>query len=99
MKQRRHRGPSRDAGSQLDNGVRKAYGISEAAEALGVAPPTLRSWERRYGLLAPTRTAGNQRRYSDEDLERLTVFVALSRSRRAKESAVILKQMDSHDRG
>ena len=74
------------------------YTISEVAEALSVSPLTLRSWERRYGLLAPARTAGNHRRYSDEDVDRLTVFVALSQRRRAKESAALLKEMDTQGR-
>ena len=97
MKRRRQYGPSH-AGSQLGTGVRRVYTISEVAEALNVSPLTLRSWEQRYGLLAPARTAGNHRRYSDGDVERLAVFVALSRRRPAKESAVILKHMDAHDR-
>lgn len=36
----------------------------------GIAPQTLRLYERR-GLLAPSRTDGGTRRYSDEDLKRL----------------------------
>jgi DNA-binding transcriptional MerR regulator len=40
----------------------ETYGISEAATALGVTAPTLRSWEDRYALVAPTRTAGGHRR-------------------------------------
>ena len=50
-----------------DNAV---YVISVAAELAGVHPQTLRVYERK-GLLRPTRTTGNTRRYSAEDIERL----------------------------
>src|SRR5919109_3966328 len=50
---------------------RKAvYVISGAAELAGVHPQTLRVYERK-GLLNPERTAGNTRRYSARDIERL----------------------------
>ena len=46
------------------------YVISVAAELAGVHPQTLRVYERK-GLLTPQRTAGNTRRYSQRDIERL----------------------------
>ena len=46
------------------------YVISVAADLAGVHPQTLRSYERK-GLLAPTRTDGGNRLYSDQDLNRL----------------------------
>jgi MerR family transcriptional regulator/heat shock protein HspR len=46
------------------------YGISVAADLVGMAPQTLRLYEER-GLLAPERTAGGTRRYSQDDLDRL----------------------------
>jgi MerR family transcriptional regulator/heat shock protein HspR len=46
------------------------YVISVAAELAGVHPQTLRVYERK-GLLNPARTAGNTRRYSPRDIERL----------------------------
>ena len=46
------------------------YVMSVAAELAGVHPQTLRVYERR-GLLAPARTVGGSRRYSDADLDRL----------------------------
>jgi DNA-binding transcriptional MerR regulator len=50
--------------------ARGLYGISVTSELSGIAPQTLRLYERR-GLLAPSRTGGGTRRYSDEDLQRL----------------------------
>jgi MerR family transcriptional regulator, heat shock protein HspR len=46
------------------------YVISVAAELAGVHPQTLRIYERK-GLLRPERTAGNTRRYSERDIQRL----------------------------
>ncbi len=54
----------------LARSARGVYGISVAAEFSGFDPQTLRLYERR-GLLAPARTDGGTRRYSDDDLDRL----------------------------
>jgi MerR family transcriptional regulator/heat shock protein HspR len=50
--------------------AKSVYVISVAAELAGVHPQTLRIYERK-GLLEPERTAGNTRRYSEEDISRL----------------------------
>ncbi len=47
--------------------ARALYVISVAAELAGVHPQTLRIYERK-GLLAPARTTGRSRRYSDRDI-------------------------------
>ena len=49
---------------------RAVYIISVAAELTGVHPQTLRVYERK-GLVAPARTGGMSRRYSEADLERI----------------------------
>lgn len=49
---------------------RAVYVISVAAELAGVHPQTLRIYDRK-GLVRPKRTAGNTRRYSTRDIERL----------------------------
>jgi len=56
---------------------RAVYVISVAAELAGVHPQTLRIYERK-GLLEPARTAGGNRRYSDDDLERLRRIAELT---------------------
>lgn len=53
-----------------DRRERAVYIISVAAELAGVHPQTLRIYERK-GLLSPARTAGNTRRYSERDIDRL----------------------------
>jgi PAS domain-containing protein len=52
-------------------GHRVAMRIGELARRTGVEAGTLRAWERRFGLLEPTRTKGGQRQYSDADLDRV----------------------------
>ena len=56
---------------------RAVFVISVAAELSGVHPQTLRMYERR-GLLAPRRTSGNSRRYSERDLVRVRTIVELT---------------------
>jgi CheY-like chemotaxis protein len=53
---------------------RSIYSIGALARVLGVSPATLRSWEDRYGLVVPERSAGAQRLYSRDHLDQL-VFV------------------------
>ena len=55
-----------------------AYMISAVAEQYQVHPQTLRLYERE-GLLKPSRSEGNTRHYTDEDLERLEVILKLTR--------------------
>jgi MerR family transcriptional regulator/heat shock protein HspR len=55
-----------------------AYMISAVAEMYAIHPQTLRLYERE-GLLLPSRTEGNTRLYTDEDLERLEFILNLAR--------------------
>ena len=52
--------------------------ISAVSEMYGIHPQTLRLYERE-GLLKPSRTEGNTRLYTDEDLERLEFILNLAR--------------------
>jgi len=52
--------------------------ISAVAEQYEIHPQTLRLYERE-GLLTPSRSEGNTRLYTDEDLERLEVILKLTR--------------------
>ena len=56
---------------------RGLFSISVAAELAGVHPQTLRIYERE-GLLDPVRTAGGTRRYSRNDIDRLTEILTLT---------------------
>jgi MerR family transcriptional regulator, light-induced transcriptional regulator len=48
-----------------------AVRIGELSRRSGVSPELLRAWERRYGLLQPTRSAGGLRLYTPDDLARV----------------------------
>jgi len=54
------------------------YMISAVAQKYNIHPQTLRLYERE-GLLKPSRTDGNTRLYSEEDLEQLEVILSLTR--------------------
>jgi MerR family transcriptional regulator/heat shock protein HspR len=55
-----------------------AYMISAIAEQYEIHPQTLRLYERE-GLLKPSRSEGNTRLYTSEDIERLEVILHLTR--------------------
>lgn len=70
------------------------YSISSVSSMTGVNPVTLRAWERRYGLIEPTRTESGHRLYSGADVERikrvlqlLDEGVSISRAREALRQA------------
>ena len=55
-----------------------ALAVAAVARRLGVAPATLRTWDRRYGLGPSEHSAGAHRRYSPQDVERLVVMRRLT---------------------
>jgi MerR family transcriptional regulator/heat shock protein HspR len=57
---------------------RAAYMISAVAEQYEIHPQTLRLYERE-GLLTPSRSDGNTRLYTEEDVQRLEVILQLTR--------------------
>ena len=65
-----------DAGADL---LVPALSVAGAARGLGVAPATLRSWERRYGIAPSLHTKGGHRRYGPADLARLRTMHRLVR--------------------
>jgi len=62
----------------MTRGRKAAYMISAVAEQYQIHPQTLRLYERE-GLLKPSRSDGNTRLYTDDDLERLEVILKLTR--------------------
>jgi MerR family transcriptional regulator, heat shock protein HspR len=65
-------------GRQTRTKAKAGYMISAVAEMYSIHPQTLRLYERE-GLLLPSRSDGNTRLYTDEDLERLEVILNLTR--------------------
>ena len=72
--------------------------ISSVAEMYEIHPQTLRLYERE-GLLKPSRTEGNTRLYTDEDLERLEFILTLARDLGVNISgiAIILQMRERMD--
>jgi MerR family transcriptional regulator/heat shock protein HspR len=60
-----------------DRRATAVFVISVAAEMAGMHPQTLRIYERK-GLIEPYRTPGGTRRYSQSDIERLTLIQTLT---------------------
>ncbi|MCI2238765.1 MerR family transcriptional regulator [Kineococcus sp. TRM81007] len=65
-------------GSTAPPAPRMTLTVAAVARRLGVAPATLRTWDRRYGLGPSEHTAGAHRRYSSTDLARLVVMRRLT---------------------
>jgi DNA-binding transcriptional MerR regulator len=57
----------------------KRYSITDLERLTGVKAPTIRMWEKRYGIISPERTDSNIRFYSVNDLQRLLNIVFLNR--------------------
>lgn len=53
------------------------YTVKQVSALTGIAPDRLRAWERRYGVVHPTRTDAGYRLYDDADLARLRLMMRL----------------------
>ncbi len=64
----------------MDKKKRKkaGYMISAVSEMYDIHPQTLRQYERE-GLIIPSRSEGNTRLYTDDDLDRLEIILSLTR--------------------
>jgi methylmalonyl-CoA mutase cobalamin-binding subunit len=69
--------------------------IRVVARRTGLTPATIRAWERRYGAVAPVRSEGGQRLYSDRDLERLDTLRRLTEMGRSISSVASLGQEEA----
>ncbi len=56
------------------NGEAPRHPIRVVARRTGLTPAVLRAWEKRYGVVRPSRSEGGQRLYSDEDVQRLSLL-------------------------
>lgn len=55
----------------------ESYEISAVSRLTGISPHVLRVWERRYNVVEPERTDSKRRRYSKENIRRLTLIKML----------------------
>lgn len=71
-------GPDRDV--EESGSAPRGGGLTtgEVARRLGVAPTTVRTWDRRYGLGPTAHTGGRHRRWTDADVARLERMCALT---------------------
>ena len=58
----------------------KLYSIGELALLVQIKPHTIRIWEQRYNLLTPSRSEGNTRYYSEEQLMKLLNIALLNKN-------------------
>src|SRR3954466_16377778 len=57
-----------------ETGEEMRWWVAAVARALGVAPATLRTWDRRYGVGPSGHREGQHRRYTEVDLSRLEMM-------------------------
>ncbi|WP_448061916.1 MerR family transcriptional regulator [Cellulomonas hominis] len=93
-------GPQRDPGARAPDDAAAdgpALTVAGVARRLGVAPATLRTWDRRYGLGPSEHSAGSHRRYSADDVARLLVMRGLTLDGSAPaDAARIARETDVH---
>nr|WP_217643541.1 MerR family transcriptional regulator [Actinopolyspora righensis] len=63
-----------DEGETPDVPVTPKLSVAAVARRLGIAPATLRTWDRRYGLGPTEHSSGRHRRYGPEDIARLELM-------------------------
>ena len=82
----------------VDSRERGVYAISVAAELTGTGVQNLRVYERR-GLVSPSRTDRQTRRYSEEDLDRVRrILVLLEGGLNLAGVALVLELEDDNER-
>ncbi|GAA1739553.1 MerR family transcriptional regulator [Aeromicrobium alkaliterrae] len=79
--------PHEAAEAEPTPGEGLTWGVSAAADQLGVATSTLRTWDRRYDVGPAFRTTGGHRRYSAADIDRVRRMADLIDAGATPESA------------
>lgn len=73
------------------------YSIRDLEKMTGIKAHTIRIWEKRYGIVEPSRSLTNIRNYTDEDLKRLLNITALNKAG-FKISAIVAMSPDEINR-
>lgn len=74
------------------SGEGRGLSIQAVSDLLAIPAPTIRSWERRYGLARTARTGGGHRRYSTAEISDLRQMRdEISRGRRSREAAALVR--------
>ena len=72
------------------------WGVGSVAARLGIAPSTLRTWERRYDVGPSRRTAGGHRRYTEVDIDRvLLTQLLIARGAPPRDAAHVAHSLDA----
>ncbi|MDO9380679.1 MAG: MerR family transcriptional regulator [Nocardioidaceae bacterium] len=61
-------------GSDAADDAMPTWGVGAVSARVGIATPTLRTWERRYSIGPSRRTGGGHRRYDEEDVSRVLLM-------------------------
>ena len=73
--------------------------IASVSSLLGIPIPTIRSWERRYGFPVPSRTQGQHRRYSLDEIDQLRmVRDEITRGHNAREAVDVVRRSTTDNR-
>jgi len=73
--------------------------IASVSSLLGIPIPTIRSWERRYGFPVPSRTLGQHRRYSLDEIDQLRmVRDEITRGHNAREAVDVVRRSTTEAR-
>ena len=84
-----------EGGAAANYGHDKELTIQQVSQLLGVPVPTIRSWERRYGVPLAERSSGGHRRYAGAQLDQVRRMRDLiARGRRAVDAAALVKAGD-----
>ena len=62
---------------RIDQQAMNAHRIHRVAKLTGLSKDVIRVWERRYGLVKPSRSSNRYREYSDEEVALLRFGMAL----------------------
>lgn len=78
--------------------MHRRWTVGALSEMLGIAAPTLRTWERRYGVGPTFRTAGGHRRYTIVDADRVATMARFIESGIAPhDAAARVKRLSPHE--
>lgn len=99
-----HQESGAEAGRIVDPGQAGVYSMGAVVKMLGVPAATLRTWEARYGVVCPQRSAGGHRLYSRDQIDQLRfVFDQVERGTSAGDAFRLLgegvRDFGFHDPG
>lgn len=89
--------PRAAADPDVDEKSSVLWGVGAVSQRLGIATPTLRTWDRRYGLGPSIRTEGGHRRYSELDVARVARMSQLIAEGVPPAQAAQVSQRSVHD--